>query len=106
MVWHRRVLALWRDRHATGVAASVIVEKTMLADEPRLRGVVDGDLRRQVMEAPVPLGWRWTDARWALRSLGRAVIGHAPDPPPYDEKITVQIVSGDTGLFERNRARI
>ena len=91
--------SLWRDRNATAVAAYVYAHRNVLDDEPRLRGLLDHELREQIDAVRTPLGWRKVDLRWSLLNAWRAVRGRDPLPLPYDV-ITDVSVRDDSGLGE------
>jgi len=93
----------WRDGNATVVGAVVMAHPGMLDDEPRVRALIDTDLRAK-MEAVRPLGWRKADALWALRNLRRALRGEEMLPVPYE--VVVEVEADRYSALDRNLTAI
>lgn len=101
----RYVRNLWRDRNATTIAAYIVVNRNIVADEPQLRALLNRDLMDNLEAVAFPLGWRWTDVRWAWANLRRSLRGRAPLPLPY-EVLTDVSMRTENGFFERNEVMI
>lgn len=88
---------MWEDRDAQTVGAYVNAHRNLLADEPRLRATIQGDLAERMKRA-TPLGWRRDDLRWALENARRAVRGEAMAPLPYEEVATISMSDQNPAL--------
>lgn len=95
----------WAERDATTVGAMVTTHRAVLDDEPRLRGMIDHELRDQ-LEDVTPLRWRQADLRWCWENAKRALRGRVMKPLPYDEFVDVRVSTEAAGLFERGQVAI
>ena len=87
----RHARALWQERHANTVAAYVYAYAEVLTDHPRMRNLIDVELRERLDAVPLPLGWLVVDARWALGNVWRAIRGREPLRLPYEVVTEVRI---------------
>lgn len=87
------------------VAASVRANKGMLADEPRLRATIDGELARQVAEC-YPARWRYDDAVHHGANAVRAALGRPVLPVLWRDEVTVTMRTDDADMFVRNEVLI
>lgn len=91
----------WRQTWSPTVtvgAEVVITDRSALAEEPRLRRLMDDDLRTKI-EATHPWRWRYDDARLHLANAVRALRGHEPvERWRYVIEVTLH---DDAEFFER-----
>lgn len=86
-------------------AAMIRVHRPVLADNPRLRAVIDADLMDKLAET-YPLRWRYDDVRHHLANIGLALRGKPPAAPRWRYETEVQVLDQDRHDFEANMVTI